>query len=105
MKAIRIDTDGTFHPLSSLSLSTLQESVGGWVEAVDSASGETTFWCNEEGKIMGLEANLAATKILYALNPAFINRDILVGPVVITGGVDDEGNTLPIGEEALAHLK
>jgi hypothetical protein len=101
MKAIRIDVDGSFHPVESLSLKVLQTSVGGYVEAISSATGETTFWCNEEGKLERLPVNRAATELLYALNPAYRGYDILVGPVVVTGGTDDEGDTTPINAEAL----
>lgn len=104
MKAIRIDVDGSVHPLGSLSLDTLQKSVGGWVQAIESNSGETTFWCNEEGKLEGLPVNKIATIILYDLNPAFRGHDVLCGPVVLTGGVDEDGNTLPIGEEGLSYV-
>lgn len=105
MKAIRIDVNGNVQPLGGFSLDTLQKSVGGYVQAVESASGETTFWCNEEGKLEGLPVNKAATFILWSLNTAFRDQDFLVGSVVITGGVDDDGNTLPIGEEALMFVK
>lgn len=101
MKAIRIDVDGSLHPLGSLSLETLQKSVGGWVQAIESNSGDITFWCNEEGKLEQLPVNTTATLMLYDKNPAFKGHDFLVGPVVITGGVDEDGNTLPISDEGL----
>lgn len=104
MKAIRINVDGTFTELQSLNLETLQKNVGGYVEALTSESGKTTFWCNEEGKLERLPVNEHATGLLYLLAPRFRGYDILVGPVVITGGCDSHGNTLAIGKEALVAM-
>lgn len=83
----------------------IQAVVGGTIAAVTSDSGDTTFWIHDEGKIIGLEPNVLATKILWELNPAFNGRDYLAGPVLITGGADDEGDTLGIGIEGLAAVK
>jgi hypothetical protein len=79
----------------------IQAVVGGYFEMVSSASGDTSFWVHEEGKLIGLEPNIVATKILWALNPAFDHRELLLGPVLLTGGVDDEGETLGVGVEGL----
>lgn len=83
----------------------LQELVGGYIEAVTSDTGDTTFWLNEEGKLIGLPLNAAATALLWELNDAFAGRDFLMGPVVITGGVDDEGATLGIGAEGISAVE
>lgn len=102
---IQIGVDGQISQLSLESgYRALQAAVGGPVEAVSSRSGESTLWAHEEAKIIGLPANLAATKLLWLLNPAFRGRDFLSGPVVITGGADSQGRTLSIGAEAVAAL-
>ena len=105
MKAIKIDVDGVVTPMDDLGLKSLQSAVGGYIEAVESQSGKTTFWVNEEGKLMGLPVNLVGTELLYELHPAFRGYDILVGTVVVTGGADSHGNTLPITKEALERIK
>jgi hypothetical protein len=43
-------------------------------------------FCDEEGKLHGLPVNQRATALWYALEPRFIGRDILVGPIVIVSG-------------------
>lgn len=79
----------------------IQEVVGGTFDVVTSSTGNTSFWVNDEGKIIGMKPNYVATKVLWQLNPAFDGRDYLAGPVLITGGADEEGNTLDIGGEGL----
>lgn len=83
----------------------IQSVVGGYFEAVTSSTGETTFWVNEEGKLIGLPMNPAATVLLWELDPSFAGQDFLMGTVLITGGVDDEGETLGVGAEGVAAVE
>lgn len=83
----------------------IQAVVGGTFDAITSESGNTTFWIHDEGKIIGMEPNVLATKILWDLEPAFNGRDYLAGTVLITGGADDEGDTLGIGIEGLSAVE
>jgi len=83
----------------------IQAVVGGTFDAITSDSGNTTFWIHDEGKIIGLEPNVIATKILWGLNQAFYGLDYLAGPVLITGGADDEGDTLGISVEGLTAVE
>ena len=82
----------------------LQDAVGGWIEATYSSSGDTTLWINEEGKLNGMPVNWVATALWWNLNKIFDRHDVLVGPVVVTGGVDEEGYTLSVGFEARGAL-
>jgi hypothetical protein len=63
-----------------LSLQQLQQAVGGYIELVSimnpDMEGKTMF-CNECGKLSGLEPNIKATKL------AGLTDDILVGDVII----------------------
>ena len=63
-----------------LSLQQLQQAVGGYIELVPiqnpKIAGKTMF-CNEAGKLSGLEPNLKATKL------AGMTHDILVGDVIL----------------------
>jgi hypothetical protein len=43
-------------------------------------------FCDEDGKHKGMPANTRATDLWYALEPRFMGRDILVGPIVIVTG-------------------
>jgi hypothetical protein len=85
-------------------LQALQDILGGYIEATYSADATLTFWINEEGKLHGLPVNRFATAVWWLFNPAAINQDVLVGPVLITGGPDHNGDTLPIPDEAAATM-
>jgi hypothetical protein len=76
-------------------LENLQREVGGWVQMVE-LSPTITMWCNEEGKLIGLPLNYAATRIWTKV---FGYTDAIMGQVVFTGGSDDDGETLPLSKE------
>lgn len=104
-KALRIDVDGTTEVLDleapQGSLKVLQEAVGGWVEVVDLTE-QVAIWCNEEGKIIGLPKNSFATE-LFQLQ--FGAVDVINGNVVLTGGADDEGDTIGLTDEQVEQYK
>lgn len=81
-------------------LAFLQGVVGGFIQAVP-ASDNATLWCNEEGKIMGLLPNYNAMSRTSA-HEVLLPGDILAGDIVVTGGFDDEGETLGLSEEQVA---
>lgn len=84
-----------------VSYETLSNAVGGMIEAVTLPSG-ITLWVNEEGKLNGLPVNKVATNLMTrAFGQQF---DILVGNVIVTGGADDEGETLGLTDEQLEML-
>ena len=83
----------------------LQERVGGWIEAVSSDDGQVTLWMNEEGKLMNLPVNELATTLWHLLSPGMAGVDVLCGAVVVTGGTDDEGDTLSIPDGLLQVLE
>lgn len=106
-KAIRINMDGSLDHITFTVENEYDALVngigGGLLEAVYSQTGNTTFFMDEEGKFKFSE-NRAATRLLHWLNPVFKGHDYLAGPVVITGGADDEGYALSIHAEALNAL-
>lgn len=56
-----------------------------------------TFWADEEGLLKGqAHINYRATALIYEREG--ITHPV-VGPVFITGGVDEDGNSLPLGDE------
>lgn len=100
-KALKISTNGTITELDldapEGSLRVLQGAVGGYVQAVD-LTPQVTMWINEEGKLDGLPLNFHGTMFWSA---SFgIGTDEIVGDIVLTGGVDDEGETLELSAEA-----
>ncbi|MEI7780345.1 MAG: DUF3846 domain-containing protein [Planctomycetota bacterium] len=97
INVVTINVDGTLLPETiDRGCEALQTRVGGWIEAVGSDDGQVTLWINEEGKLIGLPINELGTELWYMLNPAAAGMDVLCGPVVVSGGCDDEGETLSI---------
>ena len=90
------------------SLNFLQRQVGGYIEAVYGWLGnptntgpEVTFFINDEGKILNLPANVAATALWWTLCPEAAGADYLHGVVVVTGGADRDGNTLSVPQQVI----
>lgn len=92
-KAIRITTNNEtiIFELKKDSLEQLQHAVGGYIQAID-LSDELTLWCNEEGKIMNLPHNHRAQELWDKVFGA--GTDYIVGDIVLTGGADENGETL-----------
>lgn len=72
-------------------LAQLQSLVGGYVEVLP--LGGLDMWCNDAGKLRLLPFNRVATA-LYMFGSR--NLDAIVGDVVVTGPVDDEGESTSI---------
>jgi hypothetical protein len=103
MKAYIINTDGTGGVVEfdkHNSFDTLSGAVGGWIECV-ALSDDLDMWVNEEGKLVGLPVNVIGTRMWRA---AFGPTDVIVGNVIFTGGVDDEGETLGLSERSIERL-
>jgi hypothetical protein len=83
-------------------LKPLQEAVGGWVECVSLPKNGLEMWLNEEGKVMGLLTNYAATKVWES---EYGPTDVMAGDVVFTGPADDEGYITELEEEVLETLQ
>jgi hypothetical protein len=73
-----------------VALEDLQGGVGGDIELVPYFTKyegrRCVAFCHEEGKLIGLPINPRATALWYALEPRFVGRDHLVGPIVIVTG-------------------
>jgi hypothetical protein len=106
LKAIIVQPDGSYETIQCTdSYQTIKHAVGGWLEAVSSTDDTLTFWCNEEGKLKGLQPNPAATYLWWAAAPHMTKQDILVGPVVMTGGADPHGETLGLTDEQVSLIE
>ncbi len=105
MKALVLTTNNTIEVEQDtdefVSYATLSRAVGGMIEAVTLPSG-LTLWVNENGKNDGLPVNEYATNLMTREFGA--TYDILVGNAIITGGADDEGETLGLTDEQVAEL-
>ena len=100
-KAIRVDVDGTYTILADNQYETLREGVGGWIEHV-ALSRTLGFYCNEEGKIHGLPYNEFGTELMAAYFG--FESDVIVGPIVLVGGVDEEGDHLDLDDTVVAEI-
>jgi hypothetical protein len=100
--AIRAFEDG-FQSLDEIevdSLDSFQNEVGGYIELVPyPGRNDVTVYINEEGKLIGLPANVIATVIL---KPRL--DDIIVGNAVICGFDPETGETTDIPEDLFDHL-
>jgi hypothetical protein len=85
------------------SLAVLQGAVDGYVECISLAA-DADMWCNDEGKYRpDFERNPRAQALFdHAFGEGL---DVIVGPVVITRGADDEGETIPLGPREVAKLR
>lgn len=81
------------------SYDTIKNAVGGWIECVHLPSFGADLWVNEEGKLLSLDHN-AFGSVLWAKE--YGHTDFIVGDIIITGGVDEEGETLGITEEQIS---
>lgn len=98
--AIIIDPDGTYRtvefPQEADTVDFLQDAVGGLFDVVRTKINgiEIDMWVNDEGLLVGLPLNRLATHI----HETRVGNEYacIVGAVIITGGPDQEGNTIPL---------
>ncbi len=102
MKALVLTATGEVKELDGITLQDLQSAVGGWVQAIDLAD-DLTMWLNEEGKLTGLPHNTTAQKLWD--KTFWVGSDFVVGDVVLTGGTDEEGATLPLGDDTAQRVR
>lgn len=100
-KALMIPTttDELPHIVETTGLADLQKAVEGFVEAVPGE--DFTAWVNEEGKVKGMPFNPRADRFLHLAIPALSTWDCIVGPVIITGGADEDGEDTDISPELI----
>ena len=102
MQTIHVLADSSFNSnITDVNLETLQEAVGGLIQAVDLRP-TLTMWCNEEGKLTGLPINPVATAMWTRY---FGETDVIVGDVVFTGGCDEEGETTALLPDDLKNIE
>jgi hypothetical protein len=79
---------------------TISNGVEGWIESV-SLEDNLNLWVNEEGKVNSLPYNNLAT-VLWEAYYGF--TDVIMGPAVVTGGADEEGETLGLDDAQVEQL-
>ena len=101
--ALAIHTDGEVSTFSlpDDELAALQGIVGGWVQCID-LEPTISMWLNDEGKLIGLPHNPVAQELWdRRFGPG---TDMIVGNVVITGGTDENGDTVGLHEDTCRWL-
>lgn len=73
----------------------------GWIEHISLPSINADMWVNESGKLIGLPNNPLATTLWENQYGA---TDIIVGNAVITGRVDEEGETKGLSEKEVEQI-
>ena len=73
-----------------------QQTVGGWIEAVDIPSLGVAVYVNEEGLLQHLPLNSRVTFLWWFHVPEARQRAMLLGNAVIVGAPDVEGNTTDV---------
>ena len=100
-KAVIISTDGKKSVVEfefGKSYELLSNAVGGMIECVSLKDAD--LWCNENGIAEGLELNMIASAIY---SEAFNASNPILGNVIITGSVDEEGETLGLTDKQVAY--
>lgn len=104
-KALIVRTDLTHEVVEfevGNSYNLIREAVGGWIECAHIAPYGVDVWLHEEGKLIGLPHNLVGTRLWEA---AYGRTDAIVGDIVVTGGADEDGETLGLTDEQLNDIK
>lgn len=106
--ALRLLPDGTTEEISWTgkdSYNTLKKALdGAYMEAVNMPRINGTLWVDEEFLFKPeLERNILATKLAIALGYPF--EYFVMGPAVLTGGVNLEGNTIGLTPNQLHTIK
>lgn len=83
-------------------LDTFQSLVGGFIEHIDLGIAGLGAYLNEEGKLNGLPLNHLATELWWN---AYGPTDMLVGPVVLVGPPDADGNDTGLTQNHIDDLR
>ncbi|MFD3814339.1 DUF3846 domain-containing protein [Streptomyces rubiginosohelvolus] len=103
--ALRIQADGRFElidwPQPGGTLNTLLAAIGCRTVDAVTVSTDLTMWVDDEGIVTGLPVNGGATALYAAHKPP---HQTYHGTVVITGGADSNGDTLPLTTDQITAL-
>ena len=103
-RAVRIWPDGIPEEVRFASLEDLQGYVDGLIEPVYlDRAGTVIGWVNEEGKLLGLPVNEAATGIARRAH-AIAPLDVIVGSMVVAGADPGTGEDADLPQTWVDHL-
>jgi hypothetical protein len=98
---LQVTTANEINSMELVTYDSLVQAVGGYLQAV-ALSEELTLWLHEEGKLEGLPHNEVGQVLWDATYGA--GTDYIVGNIAITGGTDEEGETLPLTASAVSKI-
>jgi hypothetical protein len=100
IRAIIIQPDDT-HEVGEIQqdLNALQQLVGGDLEAWSTE--HCVFWFNKEHALKGMPPNAMATYLWWKICPEMEERDMLRGPVFVTGPHEEAGDSLPVSDDVI----
>lgn len=103
-KALLIHENGVVENIVYNDYKDLQKLVGGYIEGIH--IGESFAYVDEEGKLKGKDVNPLATKIWHdaARKYNYQVNDFIVGKMVLTGQVDNEGNDTDIKQQIIDEI-
>ena len=101
MKFVSIDADGTKNVIYAEdgeqgSYNAIKGYINDTIERVHLHLHDADMWINDNGKALQLDQNPMATAMWVEM---YGKTDVIVGGVIITGGADEEGNTLGLTDE------
>ncbi len=111
---LRIDTDGTLteHEVPKVDgshIAGLRDLIGGgWLEGFQSQTDDTLgLWayCHDEGRIIGLPENLAASVICGHVAPTLRGPILFVAPDTYDEATEEEEGCPPIPQESIDGLR
>lgn len=103
VRALRI-LPGDDEPISEIEVKHLEDYqglVGGWIEPVDIPALGVTVFVNEEGLLRHLPFNSRATFLWWYLVPAARQQAMLVGPALVVGFPDSNGDATNVPESVI----
>jgi len=104
-KALVLHTDGEIEEFNyEGNYQKLCAIVDGYIEAVSFGDKPYFCYCNEEGKLVGLDENKFATELWYNSGQVVLLGDYIAGSVIFFGNIDDEGNDTDYPQSLLMDL-
>lgn len=99
--AVSVDSNYQFNEMGT-TLAEMQAAVGGLIQPID-LSEKLTMWVNEEFIFMpDLELNALASSFFHVMAGG---EYAIHGTVIFTGGTDDEGEIMALGETEATLVK
>ena len=80
-------------------LDAYQQIIGGNLQIISLDRPPAAMYLNEEGKLNGMRVNHRATALAWVHNSDFRGNDVIVGPALIVGPADREGDDTSVPED------